>query len=76
MRPANFCSRLPVTATKAELATAHRAKMDRKAEARASRSFRPRGVYPASINRNTGQPHEHKREIARRARQAQPADHG
>lgn len=25
---------------------------------------------PASINRNTGKPHEHKREIARRLRQA------
>lgn len=25
---------------------------------------------PASINRHTGKPHEHKREIARRKRQA------
>lgn len=28
------------------------------------------GWLPASINRNTGQPHEHKAEIARRQRQA------
>lgn len=26
--------------------------------------------YPAGINRHTGQPHEHRREMARRVRQA------
>lgn len=31
-----------------------------------------RGKFiPASINRHTGKPHEHKREIARRTRQAE-----
>lgn len=30
----------------------------------------PYGFVPANINRNTGRPHEHKREIARRQRQA------
>lgn len=28
------------------------------------------GFVPANINRHTGRPHEHKREIARRQRQA------
>ncbi|CDO37625.1 hypothetical protein [Novosphingobium sp. KN65.2] len=31
---------------------------------------RHRGWIPANINRWTGRPHEHKREIARRLRQA------
>jgi len=30
----------------------------------------PHGFVPANINRHTGRPHEHKREIARRLRQA------
>lgn len=30
----------------------------------------PYGFTPAGINRRTGKPHEHKREIARRQRQA------
>lgn len=30
----------------------------------------PRGFIPANINRHTGKPHQHKREIARRQRQA------
>ncbi|AXU20373.1 hypothetical protein C7W88_16975 [Novosphingobium sp. THN1] len=29
----------------------------------------PHGFLPANINRHTGKPHEHKREIARRLRQ-------
>jgi len=29
----------------------------------------PIGFIPANINRHTGKPHEHKREIARRLRQ-------
>ena len=34
------------------------------------RSYRSRMVgFPANINRHTGEPHEHKREIARRLRQ-------
>lgn len=30
----------------------------------------PHGFTPAWMNRHTGQPHEHKREIARRQRQS------
>lgn len=36
-----------------------------------TRRYGPRGPFvPASINRHTGKPHEHQREIARRLRQA------
>ena len=34
---------------------------------------RVRPSLPASVNRHTGEPHEHKREIARRRRQAERA---
>lgn len=47
----------------------HKAKMARKA----TRVVRPdlrRNALPARINRHTGRPHEHKREIARRMRQS------
>lgn len=37
---------------------------------RASTFLKP---YRTDINRHTGQPHEHKREIARHLRQAKPA---
>jgi len=36
------------------------------------RTLAARGFVPASINRNTGKPHEHTREIARRERQGRP----
>lgn len=57
------------------LAVVHRMKMQRKAERNAGfaqsgsepgRVSRLLGI-PAGINRHTGRPHEHKREIARRA---------
>lgn len=38
--------------------------------ARSTDSRLPYGFTPANINRHTGHPHEHKREIARRQRQA------
>lgn len=38
--------------------------------ARSRRDGLPHGFIPASINRNTGRPHEHKREIARRLRRS------
>lgn len=62
------CKMLPATATKAECVAAHKAKMAaKKGEmASAGEKVRNRGVLPASINRRTGKPHEHKREIARR----------
>lgn len=34
------------------------------------RTHLPANFTPANINRHTGKPHEHKREIARRKRQA------
>lgn len=38
------------------------------------RSYPSRMIgYPANINRHTGEPHEHKREIARRIRQGNKA---
>lgn len=38
--------------------------------ARTNRGSLPSGFIPASINRHTGKPHEHKREIARNLRRA------
>lgn len=36
----------------------------------------PTAATSANINRHTGKPHEHRREIARRARQASSGDKG
>lgn len=41
--------------------------------ARPVRSRPYRGFLPAGVNRHTGKPHEHSREKARRARQAERA---
>ncbi len=72
------CKRLPVTATKADRLSAHKAKMAAKANRRAQ--WRPSasamelgGIYypfvPAGTNRHTEKPHEHRAEVARRLRQ-------
>lgn len=53
-----------VQPTRAMRQAAHKAKM----ASRGRNSCRPAPVgIPASINRHTGKPHEHRREIARRA---------
>lgn len=74
------CKRLPMTATAEERLAAHKAKMVGKAERRrqwyATYGNQPFPTnrwtkfgfagFPAGINRHTCNPHEHRREIARR----------
>lgn len=57
----------PVRSTRAMRQADHRKKMAERAVNRAA--LPARVSIPASINRRTGKPHEHRREIARRARQ-------
>ena len=61
-----LCKRSGAGTPKAKMVELHKAKMARKARERAAIRIRDRHPLPASINRNTGKPHEHKREIARR----------
>lgn len=64
-----LCKKLHRGATKQELADAHQTKMAAKAKRRAEQHLAMQGqryVLAASLNRRTGKPHEHKREIARR----------
>lgn len=57
----------------AEAHESHKMKMSFKAARRAhwhaQAQANPARILPASTNRRTGKPHEHKREIARRLRQ-------
>jgi hypothetical protein len=71
------CKRPAAGTAKADLIATHKAKMARKAQLRAklypaaadpSRVAKLLGI-PAGINRRTGKPHQHKREIARRLRE-------
>ena len=74
-----ICKRLPAGAPMAELLLAHKRKMDAKTLRRERdwlagnnrervKSGLARSTSIAQANRHTGKPHEHKAEIARRAR--------